>query len=179
MHDQPVEAEAKTVLNIPDANLAYLDDGKCVAIPARRFFAGRKIFAIGVPGAYTPVCNSRHVPDLVREADHLRTLGFDQIVCIASNDPFVLNHWAGEIDPEHKIDFLADGNNEFASALCVVQNEMESFLGLRSARYAMSVDNNIIKRLVVERSMFDLSCTDPSNAQELDNASEIRELAYI
>ena len=83
------------------------------------------------------------------------------IGCIASNDPFVLQQWSKEIDPENKVTFLSDGNLEFAAALGLLQTEQSLFLGTRSERYSQSIENNLIKRLKVETSIFDVSCTSP------------------
>ena len=125
---------------------------------------------IGIPGAYTPICADRHVPELVRDADRLRAAGFDMIGCIASNDPFVLQKWTREIDPQGKICFLSDGNLEFAAALGLLQTEESLFLGTRSERYALTIEGGFIKRLKVEASIFDVKCTSPS--RESGNAGQ-------
>ncbi|NND48986.1 MAG: peroxiredoxin [Rhizobiales bacterium] len=143
-------------------------------VRAAQLFAHLKSFVIGIPGAHTPICSDKHVPELVRDAGQLKAAGFDMIGCIASNDPFVLQQWSKEIDPENKVTFISDGNLEFAAALGLLQTEQSLFLGTRSERYSLSIENNLIKRLKVETSIFDVSCTSPgriiSDAREPSSA---------
>src|SRR4051794_70069 len=94
----------------PDVALGYLADGVIKSVRTPELFAGKKSIVIGVPGAFTPVCTNEHVPDFVRHADEFRSSGYQQLLCIAPNDPFVISAWSLVIDPERKLRFLADGN---------------------------------------------------------------------
>jgi len=51
---------------------------------------------------------------------------------------------------EGKIIFLADGNGDFARALGLTLDLTARGLGLRSQRYAMLVDNGVLRKLNVE-----------------------------
>jgi peroxiredoxin len=37
---------------------------------------------IGVPGAFTPVCSSKHVPDYVTKAADIKKAGVDKVACV-------------------------------------------------------------------------------------------------
>jgi glutaredoxin/glutathione-dependent peroxiredoxin len=51
-----------------------------------------------------------------------------------------------------KIDFLADGNGEFAKAIDLTFDGSGNGLGTRSKRYAMLVDDGVVKALNIEGS---------------------------
>ena len=42
-----------------------------------------------VPGAFTPTCSSKQVPDFDKEYEQFIKLGISNIYCISVNDPFV------------------------------------------------------------------------------------------
>ena len=149
---------------VPNAVLGRIKSDGYEPIRAKELFAKVKAFVIGIPGAYTPICSEKHVPELVRDADRLKAAGFDIVGCIASNYPFVLHHWSREIDPENRIMFLSDGNLDFASSLGLLQSETSLFLGTRSERYSLSIQNNEIIRRRVETSIFDVKCSGVANA---------------
>ena len=149
---------------LPDVPLAQMADGEIVAISAARIFSNKSSLIIGVPGAFTPVCTREHVPDLVRNARKLKAAGYEQIACIVANDPFVVEAWSHELDPEREILFLSDGNLQFTSALGLVSYETGLHLGQRSCRYIMRVDSGIIRYLRIEPSILVYSCTSPEDA---------------
>src|ERR1700760_2143709 len=68
--------------------------------------AGRRVVIVGLPGAFTPVCTGRHLPDLVANADRLKAAGMAEIICVAPNSPWVVREWALRTDPEEKLTFL-------------------------------------------------------------------------
>ena len=74
------------------------------------------------------------------------------IACTAVNDIFVLTQFAKDTGATGKITMLADGNAEFAKKLGL-EIDLSGFgLGVRSKRYAMFVDNGVVKVLNVEDS---------------------------
>jgi 2-Cys peroxiredoxin 5 len=153
---------------VPDVQFGCLENDIVTFVAARALFAGHKAIVVGVPGAFTPVCSSQHVPDFVTNAATLREHGFDLLLCIAPNDPFVLRKWAGDLDPGNKLMFLSDGNLDWTKALGLTSLERDLCLGQRSQRYLMNVDNGIIQRLKVEPGVLDFSCTGVRDAVLLD-----------
>ena len=57
-------------------------------------FKNKKVVLVAVPGAFTPTCQVSHVPSYLNNADKLKAQGVDQVLVIASNDPFVMSAWA-------------------------------------------------------------------------------------
>ena len=115
-------------------------------------FAGKKVALFAVPGAYTPTCQQQHMPGFVARVDELKGKGIDVIACTAVNDIFVLTQFAKDTGAAGKIVMLADGNGDFAKALGLDIDLAGFGLGLRSKRYAMLVDDGVVKVLNVEDS---------------------------
>ena len=65
-------------------------------------------------------------------------------------DAFVLQAWAESAGAEGKVTMLADGNGEFAKALDLTFDGSGNGLGTRSKRYAMVVEDGVVKTLNVE-----------------------------
>ena len=45
-------------------------------------FENKKVVLFGLPGAFTPVCSSRHVPGYMEKAKELKSKGVDEILCV-------------------------------------------------------------------------------------------------
>lgn len=113
-------------------------------------FKGRKVVLFGVPGAFTPTCSGAHLPGFRDKADEFKARGIDEIAVTSVNDVFVLDAWAKSAEAGAKISFLADGNGDFASALGLSLDLTERGLGVRSQRYAMLVEDGVVRKLNIE-----------------------------
>jgi peroxiredoxin len=58
--------------------------------------------------------------------------------------------WGKDQGVEDKVMMLADGNGEFTKAVGLTMDGTGYGMGLRSQRYAMVLDNGVIKTLNVE-----------------------------
>ena len=114
-------------------------------------FKSRRVVLVGVPGAFTPACHRNHLPGFVEKQDEIRARGVDAIAVTAVNDIFVLNAWQ-EATGARTLEFLADGNAEFARAIGLELDGTGFGLGPRSQRYAMLVDDGVVSILNVEDS---------------------------
>lgn len=113
-------------------------------------FSGKKVVLFAVPGAYTPTCDQQHMPGFVTRADELKSKGYDTVACTAVNDVFVMDKWASDTGANGKILMLSDGSADFAQKVGLDIDLSGFGLGLRSKRYAMVVDDGIVKLLNVE-----------------------------
>ncbi len=111
---------------------------------------GKKIAIFGLPGAYTPTCSAKHVPSYLQNLDALKAKGVSEIWCVSVNDAFVMAHWGKDQKAIGKIRFLADGSAAWAKAVGITADLTERGLGVRSGRYAMVVDDGVVKTLNVE-----------------------------
>jgi peroxiredoxin len=153
---------------VPNVHLAHYVDDHLIARPAAEFLGKGRAFVAGAPGAYTPLCSQRHIPNLVDNADTMRAAGIDSLYCIVTSDPFSLAAWARIVDPHGKIRFLSDGNLQFARTLGLTSREDSLFLGERSMRYALTLKDGVIQSGSVEASVLDFGCTSPEKVLELD-----------
>ena len=113
-------------------------------------FKGKKVVLFAVPGAYTPTCDQQHLPGFVARFDELRSKGYDTIACTAVNDVFVLDRWAKDTGADGKVLMLGDGAASFAKGVGLEIDLTDFGLGMRSKRYAMVVDDGVVKLLNVE-----------------------------
>src|SRR5436853_7558664 len=113
-------------------------------------FKGKKVVLFAVPGAFTPTCNNNHLPGFLQNADAFKQKGIDTIAVTGVNEVFVMDAWSKATGATGKIEFLSDGNGEFAKALDMTLDGSGFGLGTRSKRYAMLVDNGVVKKLNVE-----------------------------
>jgi glutaredoxin/glutathione-dependent peroxiredoxin len=127
-------------------------DGRPAPKTTDEVFKGRKVVLFAVPGAFTPTCHKNHMPGFVAKADEIRAKGVDAIVVTAVNDVFVMDAWTKQSGCDGKIEFLADGNGEFAKAVDLTVDASGNGLGTRSKRYAMVVEDGVVKTLNVEDS---------------------------
>jgi glutaredoxin/glutathione-dependent peroxiredoxin len=113
-------------------------------------FKGKKVVLFAVPGAFTPTCHKNHLPGFLKNADAIKAKGVDAIAVTSVNDVFVMAEWRKASGAEGKIEFLADGNADFAKALDLTLDGSAGGLGLRSQRYAMLVEDGVVKQLNIE-----------------------------
>ena len=137
---------------LPDAKFTVMGADGPAAKTVAEVFAGKKVALFAVPGAYTPTCHKNHMPGFVDRVGELKAKGIDAIACTAVNDVFVLNNWAGDTGAAGKIEMLADGSGDFAKAIGL-EIDLSGFgLGVRSKRYAMLVEDGVVKVLNIDES---------------------------
>ena len=127
-------------------------------------FKGRKVVLVAVPGAFTPTCDRNHLPGYVQRADEIKAAGIDAILVTAVNDVFVLKAWGASAGADGKVEFLSDGNADFAKAIGLSFDGSGFGLGTRSQRYSMIVEDGVVKSLNVEDAP---SKADVSSAENL------------
>jgi peroxiredoxin len=89
-------------------------------------FKGKKVALFAVPGAFTGTCHKMHVPS-------------------------IMDAWK-KATAADKLEFLADGNGEFAKAIDLTFDGSGNGLGTRSKRYAMLVEDGVVKKLNIEEA---------------------------
>jgi glutaredoxin/glutathione-dependent peroxiredoxin len=135
---------------LPDATFRVMTADGPVAKTTAEIFNGRKVILFAVPGAFTPTCHNNHLPGFLARADAFKQKGVDAIAVTGVNDVFVMNAWAKASAGDGKIEFLSDGNADFAKALGLTMDGSGFGLGTRSRRYSMLVDNGVVRQLHIE-----------------------------
>jgi peroxiredoxin len=120
------------------------------AVVSTELFAGKKAVLFAVPGAFTPTCHKNHLPGYVAHADALKARGVELIAVTGVNDVFVMKAWQEASGAGDKVKFLADGSADFAKAVGMELDATARGLGIRSKRYAMILEDGVVKHLAVE-----------------------------
>ena len=153
---------------IPEAKFRVMVDGNPAWKSTDEIFKGKKVVLFAVPGAFTPTCHMSHLPGFIKNADSIKAKGVDTIAVTAVNDVFVMDAWRKATDAAGKIEFLADGNGDFAKAIDLWLDASGAGLGVRSRRYAMVVEDGVVKRLTVEE--------EPGKAEKSSAESVLKQM---
>ena len=137
---------------LPTSEFFYLDKENAVKkIRSNEFFKNQKAIIIGVPGAFTKVCSAKHLPGFVQNYNEVKKKGVTKIICVSVNDPNVMKAW-GEIQKvEDKIFMAADPFCKFTKAIGAEVDKSSKGLGVRSTRYTMLVENEVVKKIKEEK----------------------------
>ncbi len=144
--------------NLPAGKLmesTEFDAGNGCAMPPKEVDVleaakGKKIVIFGLPGAYTPTCSAKHVPGYVQNFDALKAKGVSEVWCLATNDAFVMAAWGRDQNVGNKVRMLADGSVHYTKALGLELDLTTRGMGVRTNRFAMIVDNGVVKHVAVE-----------------------------
>ncbi|XP_060176990.1 peroxiredoxin-2B-like [Lycium barbarum] len=138
---------------LPNSTLSYLDSSdELQTLSVSDLTSGKKVVLFAVPGAFTPTCSQKHLPGFVEKSKELKSKGVDTIACISVNDAFVMKAWKENLNISDEVLLLSDGNLEFTKAIgCELDlTDKPIGLGVRSRRYAMLVDDGVVKVLNLE-----------------------------
>ena len=136
---------------VPAVKLKQMTPEGMKDVDTGEFFKGKKVVLFALPGAFTPTCSAKHLPGFVEKAAELRSKGVDAVACLSVNDAFVMNAWGKQQNADGKVQMLADGNGDFTRAVGLEMDGSGYGLGQRSQRYAMIVQDGVVKALNVEK----------------------------
>ncbi|MEM8978960.1 MAG: peroxiredoxin [Pseudomonadota bacterium] len=138
---------------LPDATFLRMGDEGPEAVELAPILKGRKVVIFGLPGAYTGVCSTAHVPSFIRQADALAAKGVDDVICVSVNDPFVMAAWSESTGAGAAgIHMLGDSEGAFTKEIGLDFTAPPAGLIGRSKRYAMLVDDGVVQVLNLEDS---------------------------
>jgi cytochrome c peroxidase len=138
---------------LPDATLTAMGEGGPEPVSLADKAKGRKVVIFAVPGAFTGTCTEAHVPSFVRTKDGFAEKGVDEIICVSVNDPFVMQAWGEQTGATAAgITMLGDADASFTKAMGMDFSAPPVGLIDRSKRYAMIVENGVIKAMGVEEN---------------------------
>lgn len=120
---------------------------------------------VGVPGAFSPGCSQRHIPEYLKLADDFKSRGVKNLFVVAVNDAFVTKAWKEQLsDASGWARFLADPKGEFSNEFNALFDAAAFFGNKRSKRYAVVVKDGKITETFVEP---DATGIDKSAAEEV------------
>jgi len=152
-------ASIKVGDTIPQGTFQYipfvpeLEDKVACGIPiplSTDEWKGKKVVLFAVPGAFTPTCHADHLPPYLEKYDKIKAKGVDVIAVVGANDPFVMSGWARFSGLKDKILALSDTYAEWSKKLGLSLDLTDKGLGIRTARYAIIIDDLVVKSVEVE-----------------------------
>lgn len=146
---------------LPSLTLAEATPDGPKEVATDDLFRGRTVVLFGLPGAFTPTCSARHLPGFVDNAAAFAAKGVDTLACLAVNDAFVLQAWAGAQDPDGAIRMIADGSGALTRALGLELDLSARSMGIRCQRFVMIARDGRVEHLAVEApGAFDVSSAE-------------------
>ena len=138
-------------------------------LQVRDEFAGKKVVVFSLPGAYTPTCSNEQLPGFKRLFDHFKAAGVDAIYCVSVNDAFVMYNW-GRAQNVTNVKLLPDGSGNFTRRMGMLIDKDHLGFGMRSWRYAMVVEDNVVTQWFEEPGINDVgSDSDPYGETSPEN----------
>lgn len=138
---------------LPEATLLRMGAEGPEGVELSSLTTGRKVVIFGLPGAYTGVCSTAHVPSFVRNKDQFAAKGVQDIICISVNDPFVMDAWGkatGAADAG--LHMLGDSEAAFTKAIGMDFTAPPAGLINRSKRFSMLVEDGVVTVINEEAS---------------------------
>lgn len=137
-----------------------------IKVSMEQLFKGKNGVLFAVPGAFTPGCSKTHLPGFVQQVGDLKSKGIQEVACISVNDAFVMAAWGKEHGTDGKIRMLADPTGAFTKAVDLLLDSdpiVQALGNKRSKRYAMLVEDGVVKKINVEPDGTGLTCSLASN----------------
>ncbi len=140
------------IKDIPDIKVPIIINGVTYIHSLKDEFKDKKLILFGVPGAFTPTCSEKHLPDFIKSIKLLEKKGFTHIYCLSVNDEHVMKAWLLSHSNSERIIGVADGNADVTKYFELVTDKTKNFMGYRSSRFAMIINKNKIKNIFIEKS---------------------------
>lgn len=133
---------------IPSVSVKYIDAGGVRDVASDEVLGTGRVVLFTVPGAFTPTCDTAHLPGFIANSGKIGSYGVERIVCATVNDHHVTKAWAERSEALGKIDFIADAHGRLADALGLPKDFGD--LGRRFARCAMIIEGGIVEQIFVQ-----------------------------
>ena len=152
---------------LPEADLLVIGENGPEVVALGPLLAGRKVVIFGLPGAFTRTCSAAHLPSFIRTRPALADKGIDEVICIAVNDPFVMQAWGAATGAtDAGITMLADAGAAFTKAIGMAFTAPPAGFYDRSMRYALMAEDGVISVLNIEQKR--VGCEISSGEAMLD-----------
>jgi peroxiredoxin len=156
---------------LPEVVMPIRVAGEWVHMNTTEQFAGKTVIIFALPGAFTPTCSSFQLPGFESNFAKFQEKGIDEIYCLSVNDSFTMNAWFDGQGIQN-VRPLPDGNGEFTELMGASVQKANLGFGIRSWRYAIVVNDNVIEKVFVEEGFGDNIETDPYDVSSPENVLE-------
>ena len=130
---------------------------------SHKLFEGKKVVLTGVPGAFTPTCSEKHLPDFIEKENEVLALGVNEIFFMAVNDPFVMAYWGKHHNKPDSVRMIGDPEGSFTKEIGLDIDLSVAGLGLRSKRFTAVIEDNIVTYIEAEDAPPDYERSSASN----------------
>jgi len=97
----------------------------------------------------------------VQAIDKFKAKGIDEVWCVAVNDAMTLSAWGRECKAQGKVRMMGDGSAQLTRAMGVELDLTARGMGVRGQRYAMLIDNGVVKQFHLEKpGQFEVSSAE-------------------
>ena len=122
-------------------------------------FNGKRVVMFSLPGAFTPTCSGQQLPMYDELYSKFKTQGYDDVYCISVNDAFVMNAWARDLNIKN-VKMIPDGCGTFTRSMGMLVNKPAQGFGMRSWRYAATINNGVVEHWFEEPGLNNFSDDD-------------------
>ena len=137
---------------LPDSEFTIMTANGPAKISSAELSAGKKVVLVAVPGAFTPTCHANHLPGFLEHIDVIKEKGVDTVAFVTVNDIHVVTAWEKASNNNGKIQFLSDGNADFAKAIGMDIDLGVAGMGVRSKRYSMIINDGAVEAINLEEN---------------------------
>ena len=131
-------------------------------------FQDKRVLLFALPGAFTPTCSTKQLPNFERLYEEFKKKGIDEVYCLSVNDAFVMNNWA-DASKVRSVKMIPDGSGNFTRQMGMLVNKDNIGFGMRSWRYAMIVNDRHIEQMFIEPGKEDNCESDPYDVSNPEN----------
>ena len=135
---------------IDDFKVPIIKKGMSSISSLKNEFINKKTILFGVPGAFTPTCSEKHLPGYIKLYNSFINKKIDDIYCLSVNDEHVMKSWLLSYSDGEMINGIADGNAEITKYFDLISDKTKNYMGYRSKRFAMIIENNVIINKFIE-----------------------------
>lgn len=89
-------------------------------------------------------------PGYVKDADKFRAKGVDAIVCVATDNAFVMAAWGKDQGADGKVRMLSDTTGELTKRLGLAIDLTAKLGSVRSKRYSLLIENGVVTQANIE-----------------------------
>lgn len=107
-----------------------------------------------------------HFPGFVTEYDNFKSKGIDEVICIAVNDPYVLQAWGDQLKATGKIRMLSDTQAKFCKAVGLELDMTVDLGNVRCKRFSLCAVDGVIKALNIEPDGHGNTCSNAKTILE-------------
>lgn len=136
-------------------------------VTSDEYFKGKKVVLFGLPGAFTPTCDSTHLPGYEKLYEEFKKLGVDEVYCLSVNDAFIMNRWGKSLGVG-KVKLIPDGSGLFTKGLGMLVKKDDRGFGERSWRYSAYIEDGVIRKAFIEPGFSDNCAEDPLEVSDAE-----------